>query len=367
MKTKAISILLCLCMVLALLSGCGQTAADPAEAPSENPAEDSSAQDAVYELRLSTYFADTHCTTDSYLMPLAQQLEEESGGRLKVVFYTNATLGSAAEQYDMAVDGIADITQGCQGNNTGRFPLTTVLELPFLWPADMTAENCNRAVWELFETNEALQAEYSEVKVLSIFVNEPGNIYTNGKAVRTLSDFHGLQIRAPQETSAKALTALGAMPITMAATDLYLALDRDTVDGTLFNTANINDWGFWEVLEYYTSCGFYNLAWFTVMNLDTYNSLPADLQALVDETFGLNAGVTVGRSFDADYQENIQIAQDYGVEIIEVDEAERDSWKEACDPLYDEWLAEMESLGLDGQAVLDQLQALIEEYHYYEG
>ena len=55
------------------------------------------------------------------------------------------------------------------------------------------------------------------------------------------------------------------------------------------------------------------------------------------------------------------------VEIIEVDEAERDTWKEACDPLYDDWLAEMESLGLDGQAVLDQLQALIEEYHYYEG
>lgn len=372
MKKKSLSLLLCLSMILLVFAGCGQSTTEP-EAPAEDAVVDTApaeapADDKVYELRLSSYFADTHCTNDSYLAPIAEWLNTESGGRLKVTLYTNATLGSAAEQYDMAVDGVADITQGCQGNNTGRFPLTTVLELPFLWPADMSAENCNRAVWELYETCDALQAEYSEVKVLSIFVNEPGNIYTNGTCIESLSDFSGLQIRAPQETAAKTLTALGATPITMAATDLYLALDRNTVDGTLFNTANINDWGFWEVLEYYSSCGFYNLAWFTVMNLDTYNNLPADLQALVDEAFGLNAGITVGKGFDADYVENVRIAtEDFGVEIVEIPEAELELWREACAPIYDEWLKNMEAQGLDGQAVLDQLNTLIEKYHHYEG
>ena len=362
MKKRFIAAALCLCLLL--LAGCG--AATPPASTNSDPTNTGTtpADNTVYELRISSYFADTHCTNKNYLKPIAEQLEEKSNGRLKVTLYTNATLGSAAEQYDMAVDGVAEITQGCQGNNTGRFPLTTVLELPFLWPADMSAENCNRAVWELYETNANLQKEYADVKLLSVFVNEPGNVYTNGKTIQTLADFKGMQIRAPQETAAKTLTALGATPITMAATDLYLALDRGTVDGTLFNTANINDWGFWEVLDYYTSCGFYNLAWFTAMNQDAYDRLPADLQALVDEAFGLNAGVTVGKGFDADYISNVQIAKDNGVEIFEIDADELATWREACSSIYDQWLADH---GEAGQEVLDQLQTLIEKYNYYEG
>lgn len=362
MKKRFIATALVLCLLL--LVGCG-TATPPASSTASTDAETNATADStVYELRISSYFADTHCTNKNYLKPIAEWLEEQSNGRLKVTLYTNATLGSAAEQYDMAVDGVAEITQGCQGNNTGRFPLTTVLELPFLWPADMSAENCNRAVWELYSTNEDLQKEYADVKLLSVFVNEPGNIYTNGKPIQTLADFKGMQIRAPQETSASTLTALGATPITMAATDLYLALDRGTVDGTLFNTANINDWGFWEVLDYYSSCGFYNLAWFTAMNQDAYDRLPADLQALVDEAFGLNAGVTVGKGFDADYVSNVEIARENGVEIYEIGEEELDTWRSACSSIYDKWLEEH---GEAGQEVLEQLQSLIEKYHYYEG
>ncbi len=317
------------------------------------------------ELRLSTYFADSHCTNQYLHFPVSAELKEASEGSLNISIFSNGVLGPAATHYDMAVDGVADITQGTQGTTAGRFPLTSVLELPFLWPADMSAENANRAVWALFENTPELQEEYRDVKVLSIFVNEPGNVYTSKKPIKTLEDFKGLQLRAPMEMAANTLKALSASPITMAASDLYLALERNTVDGTMFNTANMNDWKFWEVVDHYTQCGIYNLAWFSVMNLDKYNSLSDEQKALIDERYGLNAGIRVGQGFDADFKKNVEIAEENGVTIYKISDEELARWQTITQPIYDNWVKSMEDKGLPGQKVLDEIRRLIEEYHYY--
>lgn len=320
------------------------------------------AGDNAITLRMSTFFPESHCTNQDMHFPLAKEIEKKTNGKVKIKIFPGGVMGKATAHYEMAKKGVADITQGIQGFTAGRFPLTSVVELPFLFPLGMSAKTCNRIVWELFENIPELRAEYSDTKVLAIFVNEPGNVYTRSKLIKTLEDFKGQKIRCPMATAAEMIKALGGSPVTIPTGELYLALEKGVVDGTLFNTANMNDWKFWEVVNTYTEGNFYNLAWFSVMNLDTWNKLPEDVQAVIEETYGLNAGLMVGEGFDDDYFKNIEIAQNKGVEIYDLPAEERDRWREATQPVYDSWVEKMESKGLPGEKVLKEVQRLIAKY-----
>jgi TRAP-type transport system periplasmic protein len=318
--------------------------------------------DKPIELRLSTFFPVSHCTNQYMIYPLSQELEKATNGKVKITIFPGGTLGKAADHYDMAVRRIADITQGIQGFTAGRFPLTSVGELPFLFPVGMSAQKVNRAMWDLYESIPELQAEYKDVKVLAFYFNEPGNIYTRSKLVKSLDDFKGQKIRSPMPTAAEMLKALGAAPVTMPTGDLYVSLERGSVDGTLFNTANMNDWKLWEVVKYYTNASFYNLAWFLVMNRDTWNSLPPDIQKKVNDTFNLHAGVVVGEGFDKDYVKNIEIAKQKGIEIFTPAADELEKWKQVTLPVHESWVATMESKGLPGKKVLEEAKKLIKKY-----
>jgi len=357
---RATFILLIFCSVLLfsfVFAGCSP---EEVKEPEEGAPEESTEE--VIELTFSTLFPEPHCTNEYLHYPIAKEIEEETDGRVKIEIHPGATLGEGEAHYDMAVDGVADITQGIQGFTEGRFPLTSVVELPFLFPPDMNAETANRIVWELYENVPALQEEYEDVKVLANFVNEPGHVYTAGTQVKTFDDFRGLDIRSPMATAASMLEELGASPVTMPTGDLYMSLERGVVDGTLFNTANMDDWGFWEVVDYKTKGGFYNLAWFTVMNKETWNELPEDVQEIIDEKYGMDGGIRVGKGFDADYEENIEIAKEHGVEIYELPEEERKKWEEATEVVHENWVEDMEEQGLPGREVLDEVNRLIEEY-----
>ena len=320
------------------------------------------AADDAITLRLSTFFPDSHCTNQDMHFPLAKEIEKATNGQVKIKIFTGGVLGKATTHYDMAAKGVVDITQGIQGFTTGRFPLTSVVELPFLFPLGMSAVTCNQIIWELFQNVPELQAEYSDTKVLAIFVNEPGNVYTRSRLIKTLDDFKGQKIRCPMAASAGMINALGGSPVTIATGELYLALEKGVVDGTLFNTANMNDWKLWEVVKKYTEGNFYNLAWFSVMNLKTWNKLPQEAQEAIEAAYGLNAGKKVGLGFDDDYAKNVKIAKEKGVEIYKLPAEERDRWRQATQPVYDSWVKQMEDRGLPGKKVLAEVQKLIAKY-----
>jgi hypothetical protein len=56
------------------------------------------------------------------------------------------------------------------------------------------------------------------------------------------------------------------------------------------------------------------------------------------------------------------LAVDAGNNIITVSGDGLQEWKDASQPVYDEWLADMESKGIDGQALIDEARALMDAY-----
>ena len=89
------------------------------------------AQDKTFELKLSHWVPPSH-PLQKALEEWGASVEKDSGGTIKYKVYPAQQLGKAFDHYDMARDGIADLTYINPGYQPGRFPIIGAGELPFL-------------------------------------------------------------------------------------------------------------------------------------------------------------------------------------------------------------------------------------------
>ncbi len=81
------------------------------------------AQDKPIELKFAHWLPAQHPLATLGFIPWAKSVEAASKGSIKVTIYPAQQLGKAANHYDMARDGIADITWANPGYQAERFPI----------------------------------------------------------------------------------------------------------------------------------------------------------------------------------------------------------------------------------------------------
>mgnify|MGYP000291191557 CR=1 FL=1 len=89
------------------------------------------AQDKTFDLKISHWVPASH-PLQKALEDWAASVEKASGGTIKGKVFPAQQLGKAFDHYDMARDGIADVTYVNPGYQPGRFPIIGAGELPFL-------------------------------------------------------------------------------------------------------------------------------------------------------------------------------------------------------------------------------------------
>lgn len=284
----------------------------------------------------------------------ADEVAAASGGRINTTVFPAQTLGKAAQGYENAATGIADIAWTVQGYTAGRFPLSQVIELPGLFK---TAAVGSCAFQKLYDSG-ALAAEYADTHVLYVHTHGEGLIHTKGKPVRTLADLKGLKIRRPTPTLGKLLTELGAEPIGMPAPGIYEAMQRGTIDGYMLPWEATQGFRLNEVSDTHTEFGFYSLAFVTTMNKAAYEKLPADLKSVIDAHSGMAWAVRAGRGYDAaDVRARAAIAPTSTV--LQIEGAERAEWEAAAQRTTKAYLAELDAAGLPGTATYAAVQGYV--------
>src|SRR5512139_2063339 len=83
------------------------------------------------EMKLAYFVGDQHAMSQ-WLVRWAEQLEKGSGGRIAVKRFPSAQMGPAPQHYDFARTGQADVSWFLHGGTPGRFPLTELINLPFM-------------------------------------------------------------------------------------------------------------------------------------------------------------------------------------------------------------------------------------------
>ena len=312
-------------------------------------------------IKLRFYYHASPTGGQSYfLQDWIKKLKEATKGRLDIVFYPGAVLGSPTEAYEMVKSGAVDIACVIIGFFPGRFPLSDVVQLPFL---DLhSAAVASRVYWGLYEKFPEFRAEYPGVKVLALYCDSPTPIGAN-KPIRTMEDMNGMKIRALAGSPTELLKALGGIPVLIAPGDIYTSMDRKVIDGWMWSWEGCVGAKLYEVTDYYTPANTYQPALSVLMNPASWSKLPPEVQKIMENYTGAAASDFYGKEFDRYNEMNeAQVRAIKGKTFIALSPEEVKRWKEICKPIWDKWLANMESKGLPGKAVLQETLRLSEKF-----
>ena len=308
------------------------------------------------DLIISHPFPARHVQQRLLLEPFKKELEEKSQGRIRVTIHPGGALANAPAHYENVVAGAFDIGWTLQGYTPGRFSLSGVIEMPFLWSS---AQEATGVFWQMFEEVPALQSEYRDVKVLATWTHDLGQVYTTAKPVRTLEDLRGLKIRAPGPVQVSMLRALGAVPVTMPAGEIYDALERGVVDGLVIGLSAVKGFRLDQVVKHATLANSYVAAMIVAMNQQSYKKLSSEDRALLDSLTGKQMALRGAKNYDDEADGGLAALKKANADIYQLAPAETEKWKQATARVSRDWIKEMESKGRPGKQVYDKMLSLM--------
>lgn len=301
------------------------------------------------DLKFSHSFSPKHTMQAKVFEPWGAKIKELTGGRVTVTMFPGGALGKPGDQHALASKGIADMVYLLQDYSPGRFPMTTVFELPFMTPSSKIA---SEAMWKTYEAFPEFRKEYADYKVLALFCHPAGQFHTTKKAIRTIADFRGLKIRTASPSVTEALKNFGSIPVEMPITETYTSLERGVVDGTVVPFEGLGIFKLDDLVRYTTIVDFYTVTMAVLMHKGTWDKMPADIQKIIDDNSGLAMSSWCGTAYDAAEPPFKEQAVKKGIEMIEMSAADKQTLRDQTMPLRASWVNAMKERGLDGEPVL---------------
>lgn len=291
-------------------------------------------------------------------------IARDSNNRLACQIFPAMQLGGAPPQlFDQAKDGVADVVWTVAGYSAGRFPRSEIFELPFMMT---NAGATSRAAWDYVQKH--AQDEFKDVKLLAIHVHGPGNIFTRTKPITTLEDFKGMRLRAPTRLTNRMLSMLGASPVGMPVPQVPEALSKGVIDGAVIPYEVAPGLRVHELTKFVAEPdrkmeALYTTVFLVPMNRAKYESLPADLKAVIDKNSGREFSAFLGSTQEGnDVPGRATFAATPGYTINPIPGTELERWKKAVQPLYDDFVADMNKRGFDGKTLLNSARELVQQY-----
>jgi TRAP-type C4-dicarboxylate transport system substrate-binding protein len=295
-----------------------------------------------FELKLASEYADKHPTVVNGFMPWIKRVQEASNGRLVIQFFNPNTLCPAKEVYASTVAGAVDMGASPTHWVHGKFPLSEAAQLPFIFNG---AEAGSLATWELYKQFPEWRDEYKEIKPLWQWTSALIQLHTKKKLVRTLEDLQGMKIIVWNPQLSGIVKALGGNPVEGKPQDTYLALERGLADGVVCPIAPMRSFKITEAAKYHTIANIMVDVFWAGMNRGKWNSLPPDLQKILDETTGDKMAQISGKALDEGSINDAKWMKDQGHSFYVLPPAEKNRWREKVQNVDDEWLKKMDAKG----------------------
>ncbi len=282
------------------------------------------------------------------------EVEKRTAGKVEIKTFPGSTLLGAKNMFDGVVAGQADIGCFALSYHPGRFPVLEAIDLPHGWP---NATVASLAQLDLY--NKYKPESFKKVKVLTMFTCPPANIMSIDP-VRTLADLRGLEIRAAG-TGVKVFELLGASPIGMPQSDVPDALHKKVIKGMASSLEVMKDFNYAEYCRYITMTNLQVVTFGVIMNLDTWNSLPKDVQDVMDGLIREQTEWT-GKYVDDHVNEAVAWSKKkYKVEVINFAADEQKKMHELLSPLVNNYIKRVEPK-VPGKEVIRDIQDLMAKY-----
>jgi TRAP-type transport system periplasmic protein len=311
-----------------------------------------------FEMKLAYFVIDQHAMSQ-WLIRWSDQLEKGSGGRITVKRFPAAQMGPTPGHYDFARTGQADASWFLHGGTPGRFPLTEIINLPFMAGS---AEIGTKVLNDSELRARHLDAEHKGIKLLILFTHQPGGPHTTKKAIRSLDDFKGLRLRFASPTVRDFVQALGATPVGVPPTEIAEQLSKGTIDGAFIDYGGAGiAFKLSGTIKYSTELYAYMTSFGLGMNEEFWAKLPPDLKKLViDTTTGREK--EIGEAWDSLDAPGKKLLMDGGAEAIRFSAAESAKVRKIGADLAERHIKDMDGKGLPASAVYRTMRELSEKH-----
>jgi TRAP-type C4-dicarboxylate transport system substrate-binding protein len=311
-------------------------------------------------LTISSWAPPTHGINAKMWPKFIEMIEEATDG--KVTAELKLGIAPPPAQFDLIQDGAADVSIIFHGYQPGRFVTTKLIELPGY---EGTAEAASVADWRAYEKYLKDADEHRGVKLIALHTHGPAQLHTHEK-VTSLDQVNGMKLRVPGGVGSDVGAALGATGIQVPAPKVYETLASKAADGVVMPFESRKGFKLTEVAEnaYEMPGGFYRGSFAFIMNEDTFNSLPDDVKAALEEkVFGEPLSRAIGQVWDEIDQEGRQATMDTANNSInEASDADKAAYQPIADKVTANVIEEVSKTGVDAQAAHDFIAETMKNY-----
>lgn len=308
------------------------------------------AQDKPVELRFANWLPAQHALAKTGFEPWAKSVEAASKGSIKVALFPAQQLGKAADHYDMARDGIADMTWVSPGYQAGRFPIYAASELPFMASKPGPGSAAVDAWYRKYAGTEMKDTR------LCFAHMHIGTLHSK-KAITEPGQLRGMKIRPANGTVAQTMTLLGASNVQVSAPESRDALEKGVADAITFPWASLISFNVDKAVKFHLDTRLYaaNFTW--TMNRAWYDKLSAGQKKVIDDHCNNEWAAKVGAAWgDEEDAGEAKLAATPGHTIVKLTPPQVEAWKKAVEPVVAQWSASVQKAGANPAAVLEELK-----------
>ena len=314
------------------------------------------AQDKTVDLKISIWLPPAHPLVPA-TKEWAASIEKASGGTIKTTIFPSEQLGKAFDHYDMARDGIADVTYVNPGYQPGRFPVIAVGQLPFTF-AD--AKKGTAALDDWYRKHAA--TEMKDTRFCFAFIHDPG-AYHGRKKVVLPEDIKGMKIRPAQSTIGQMVTLLGGTNVQASAPESRDVLERGVADAIFFPWGSMFLFGLDKVTKFHIDAPLYSTVFTYSMNKAKYDGMSAAQKKVMDDHCTTEWAVKLSspwHDFEAAGRDKMKAAAGHEVYSLTPDQLK--AWKTAMVPLQKQWSDAVAKGGGNADALYKEFEASIAKH-----
>jgi TRAP-type transport system periplasmic protein len=268
------------------------------------------------------------------MVKFKELLEEKSGGKMKVQNFFDATLGDDVKMTEALQAGTQEITVPSTSPLVGTIKEFGIYDFPFVFNEEEEAY----AVLD-GAVGQKLLDKLPEHDLVGLAYWENGfRQLTNSKhAVETAEDFKGLKIRTMQnEVHLAAFEKLGANPSPMAFSEVFTALETETVDGQENPLATIQTQKYNEVQSYLSLTKHVYTPFVFLVSKKFWDDLSEEEQKIMSEA-AQEAGQYQRDLNQSENEKALKYLEEEGMKVNEVSEAEMKKMQGIIQPVIDKY------------------------------
>lgn len=282
------------------------------------------------------------------------RVSELTGGAITFRHFPAEQLAHADNILDKVKDGVAQVGYVGVGYVSDALPLNGVTMLPDIVQDTVTASH---AYWELLSSDTVFRQEFIDAGVVPVFavLLPPYQLVLRSPPVTSMADLSGLKLKVSGSMSL-IVDAVDASPVSMSAPDMYMAMQRGTLDGGLFPVTSVGPYRIEEVTHSISdNARFGSFAITVVMNGEVYASLSDEHKDAIrqagDETVVRLAGI-----LQQDVDTELIAFRDRGIDVYPLNDQLLRDLAARAEIVHATWVERIQTRQLDGKQALEVMK-----------